>query len=495
MLFRVSSQSSLSSFATKMYGSIKSFLKRCSSSGPHIDSSPSSDEDMSDHDGDSGGSPSGSDDHDYRAMTDDEYELTDDEGVQFSHDNKIYEFRYDDEHNRTWHGSDAAFDFFGLPADDDGSDIAMADAGMDEDLVSRGELDDLSVDDYWYGLTGKTDTKARQEVRDMTYDQKVECMQQVFEDPRFRSPRCLSGLHEPISSVSDLLHPVSSDATSAYIELPLPRDVGTTNYFQGQLVKLQLAEQVVRWFMEQTCPHFPDKRWREVVDMANPYLLHLWRIQYPAQISSDKRLVGKRAARPKAHYTAMKISGSAHILAKFGYGFQLVDADCNMKLRELGNRHRLAHYCFVCVLGEHVLKCHQQDTNFTMGLVLDSNVYEFSNSLGKKLRDHGVFSVEEMVARKNPSHPQWLGPPTMRWDYCKGVDFNYLRLFVLLCDTLGTVGVGDDWYENRFNTTNQQKTQQMGQPISPQLIAQTGIYQQETVVYLCQRGDHSRCNH
>ena len=74
---------------------------------------------MSDHDGDSGGSPSGSDDHDYRAMTDDEYELTDDEGVQFSHDNKIYEFRYDDEHNRTWHGSDAAFDFFGLPADSD----------------------------------------------------------------------------------------------------------------------------------------------------------------------------------------------------------------------------------------------------------------------------------------------------------------------------------------------------------------------------------------
>ena len=351
--------------------------------------------------------------------------------------------------------------------------------------------------------TGKTNAEVAFEVETMSEASKIRRMRRFWDDTRVSSPRLLNGIYQPIVGRDYELHPIANKTISKFVRDPVPINHGTLEEdkvdLDPLLAKQQYAEQIVIWFMKQECPHFRGKTWAEVVDMANPYLLYLWQQELHENIRKDVRLTGKGGADISTHYWTMQRGGTAYTLGKFGYGFTLPEAYALSTLREMKEIDPMVHYCFVCVLGDHCLTCHQQGTNGTLEEVLNTTVYEFGNSLVRKLRSRGTFSETEILRRQgleDPSDPDHLGPATKRHKICAGVDFKFLRLFCLLHNTLGSIKhKKETWYKNRFYTTAKEKQELYGCPLSENLIAQTGHFYQNTVVWLCNRGDCRLCSH
>ena len=274
----------------------------------------------------------GADDDEEMDDDDDDDDDEDPAAVPMEHMGKGCGMRCENAAEMNWFDDD---DDAAAPADGPVGDVGMEDANVDKDSISSSELDVLSDDDGWHEMSGRMALDLVREVEGMTEAQKVQCMVDVFEDDRIRTPRVLSGFYQPIPGSNDALRPIAEGAKSSFVDYPLESHPGEDRHLTDQMTKVHKAECVTRWFMKQPCPHRPNKLWEEVFDEANPCLLHLWEIEMDSVISTDKRLVGRRAAKPKKHYEAMKIGGTAYVLMRFGHGFQLTDAECQMKLREM----------------------------------------------------------------------------------------------------------------------------------------------------------------
>lgn len=223
-------------------------------------------------------------------------------------------------------------------------------------------------------------------------------------------------------------------------------------------------------FLNKPCPHGTvyggiRETWNDKMDETMELYSHFANNRMNNAVVRESRCQGKCI--PK-HFKAVKNGAAAMIIWKQVVGWHGYNSH-NQQLADFRNRDPVVYYNFVIPAVMYIVANMQNDeSDLSVQEILTSNVSGWEESLKKKYKKYGWFSQAEVrrLCLLPPTHEDHVTAVTGA-KMCSGVEYNFLRILVLLIKDMDRMPSGQVIRPNSVkHTATPEEVASIGMPLA-----------------------------